>query len=309
MSSEITTAFVKQYSAEVMHLSQQKGSRLQDKVRRESQNSKEAYYDRLGETTAVVKNTRHSDTPQIDSAHSRRRVTLKDYEWADLIDKEDLRRLLQDPAGDYAIAAMWAFGRSKDDLLIEKANGSAYGGEEGGTEVTLGNSQKLQASDGTNHSDANVSWLRKIKQKFDANDVDESISRNAAITSSQLESLLGETEVTSVDYNSVRALVMGQVDTFLGFNFVRTERLDLQVDALTAADTTGIVGSGTSVVGNRRCIFWAQDGLLLATAADITTEIERRADKSYSTQVYVCMGIGATRMEEKKVVIGFAKEA
>lgn len=309
MSTEITTAFVKQYSAEVFHLSQQKGSRFQDKVRNERQNGKEAYYDRIGEVTAQVKTSRHSDTPQIDTPHSRRRVTLKDYEWADLIDKEDLRRLLMDPAGPYAQAAMWAFGRAKDDLIIEKANGSAYGGEEGGTEVSLGNSQKWASVSASSFSDANVEWLRNIKEIFDGNDVDESIRRYAAITSSQLNSLLGETEVTSSDFNTIRALVMGDIDTFMGFKFFRTERLDTQSDALSASTSTGAVGSGSSVVGARRCIFWAQDGLLLATADDIMTEIERRSDKSYSTQVYVSMGIGATRMEEKKVVIGLATES
>ena len=30
--------------------------------------------------------------------------------------------------------------------------------------------------------------------------------------------------------------------------------------------------------------------------------IDERADKSYATQVYYCMSIGATRMEEAKVV-------
>ena len=308
MSQQITTAFVKQYGAEVFHLSQQKGSRFQDKVRRESQNGKEAYYDRLGSVTAVVKSSRHSDTPQIDTPHSRRRVTLVDYEYADLIDKEDLRRLLMDPAGPYAEAAMWAMGRAKDDLVITKAEGSAFGGEEGGTEVSLGNSQKIAAVSGGALSDANVQFLRNVKEILDGNDVDESIRRYAAIGSSQLNSLLGETEVTSSDFNSIRALVMGEINTYMGFEFFRTERLNTQVDALSANLTTGVVGSGSSVVGARQCIFWAMDGLLLATADDITTEIERRSDKSYSTQVYVSMGIGATRMEEEKVVIGLATE-
>lgn len=309
MSTQITTAFVQQYKSEVFHLSQQKGSKLAGMVRNESQNGKSAFYDRIGQAEAVEKTTRHSDTPQIDSEHSRRRVTLKDYVWADLIDKEDLRRLLMDPAGHYAQAAIWAMGRAKDDRIIAAANGSAWGGEDGSTEVVMPNSQKLQASNGTNHSNANVFWLRKIKQKFDANDVDESIPRYAAITSSQLSAMLGETSITSADFNTVRALVMGEINTFMGFSFVRTERLDLQVDTLAAADTTGIVGSGTSVVGNRRCIFWAKDGLLLATADDIVTKIEELPNKNYATQVFVSMGIGATRMEEAKVVIGLAKES
>lgn len=308
MSSQITTAFVQQYRAEVMHLSQQKGSKLQDKVRKESQNGKSAFYDRLGKAEAVEKTTRHADTPQIDSEHSRRRVTLTDYVWADLIDKEDLRRLLMDPAGPYAQAAIWGMGRQKDRKIIAAANGSAWGGEDGSTEVTMPNAQKLHSVASSALSTANVAWLRGIKKKFDANDVDESIKRYGAITSNQLNALLGQTEVTSSDFNSIRALVMGEINTFLGFEFVRTELLDTQVDALSCSTTTGAAGSGTSCIGSRRCIFWAMDGLLLATADDVETKIEPRPDKNYATQVYVSMGIGATRMEESKVVIGLTTE-
>ena len=308
MSSEITTARVQQYKAEVFHLSQQKGSRLSGAVRNETQVGKSVFYDRLGQATAVVKSSRHADTPQIDSAHSRRRVTLVDYQWADLIDKEDLRRLLMNPAGPYAEAAAWALGRAKDDLIIDNADGTAYGGEDGSTSVAHPNSQKYACNDGTNFDGLNVLSLRGIKRILDGNDVDESIPRHAAINSIALESLLGENQVQSADYNTVRALVMGDVDTYMGFKFHRLERLDTQTAALSGSPTTGAVGSGSSLIADRKLLFWAQDGLLLATAADISVEIERRADKSYATQVYASMGMGSTRMEEEKVVVGFASE-
>ncbi len=39
------------------------------------------------------------------------------------------------------------------------------------------------------------------------------------------------------------------------------------------------------------------------------TRIDERSDKGYATQVYVCMPLGATRMEEEKVVTVEAHEA
>ena len=87
MSSNITTAFVQQYSANVQMLSQQMGSLLRDKVRQESVVGKSAFFDQVGSVTAVEKTSRHSDTPQIDTPHARRRVSLADYEFADLIDQ------------------------------------------------------------------------------------------------------------------------------------------------------------------------------------------------------------------------------
>jgi len=89
MSSQITTAFVEQYSANIQMLSQQMGSLLKDNVRNESVVGKDAYFDQIGKVTAIIKTTRHSDTPQIDTPHSRRRVSLADYEFADLIDQQD----------------------------------------------------------------------------------------------------------------------------------------------------------------------------------------------------------------------------
>jgi len=76
MSSQITTAFVDQYNANIMILSQQMGSRLAPCVRNESQRGDKAFYDQIGATVAVDLNTRHQDTPQIDTPHSRRSVSL-----------------------------------------------------------------------------------------------------------------------------------------------------------------------------------------------------------------------------------------
>jgi hypothetical protein len=88
-SNQITTAFVEQYSSNIQMLSQQKGSLLRDKVRLETVVGKNAFFDQVGSVTATVRTSRHSDTPQVDTPHSRRRVSLVDYEFADLIDDLD----------------------------------------------------------------------------------------------------------------------------------------------------------------------------------------------------------------------------
>jgi hypothetical protein len=51
------------------------------------------------------------------------------------------------------------------------------------------------------------------------------------------------------------------------------------------------------------------DGIKLALGKDVMSRIEERSDKGYATQVYYCMSIGATRMEEEKVVSIEAHEA
>jgi hypothetical protein len=305
MSSEITTAFVQQFGSNVFHLSQQKGSRLRGSVRVESQNGESAFYDRLGKVSAVKKAGRHSNTPQMDTPHSRRMVTLEDYEWADLIDQQDKIRMLNDPSSEYVMAAMWAMGRSMDDEIIAAAIGTAYSGQKGATSVVLPDASKLAANDGVAFSNLNVRSLRIAKRMMDAQEV-EGEPRYLICSALQIESLLGQTEVTSSDYNSVKALVQGEMNSFLGFEFIRSERLSTV--SVTASATTGVVGSGTTATG-RSCIAFSKTGLLLAIGAEIKSRIEERADKSYATQAYASMSLGATRMEEVKVLQIVAKES
>ena len=284
MSNQITTAFVQQYSSNVQMLAQQMGSRLREAVDVESITGKNAYFDQVGVTAAQIRTSRHANTPQIDTPHSRRRVSLADYEWADLIDDADKVRMLADPTSSYAKAAAAAMGRSMDDVVITALGGTAYSGETGGTSVALPSTQKFATS---NQSDGlTVAKLLDAKKKLDLKDVAPSIPRFIVCGATQISDLLNTTEVKSSDYNTVKALAAGQLDSFLGFKFIMSNRLNF--DASNTDD---------------RLVFaFTKDAIKLAVGKDITARISERDDKSYSTQVYYCMAIGATRMEEEKVV-------
>lgn len=301
MSSQITEAHVQQYNSNVMMLSQQQGSRLQDKVRNETQKGKAQFFDRIGLVAAVLKTGRHSATPQMDTPHSRRMVTLNDYEWADLIDDQDKIRMIIDPTSEYAMAAAWAFGRSKDDVIIANALGNAYSGENGATPVAHPNSQKYASNTGSAYANLNMKALRDVKKMMDAQEVEG--KRYIACTASQIQALLSDTTVTSSDFNTVKALVSGELNQYMGFEFVRTERLGLTTST-TGNFATGAVGSGGNAFSGivRACFAWAEQGLLLSKGEDLITKIDERNDLGYATQVYARMSIGATRMEEVQVV-------
>ena len=283
MSSQITTAFVEQYSANIQMLSQQMGSLLRDAVRIESIVGKDAYFDQIGKVTAQLKVSRHSDTPQIDTPHSRRRCSLADYEFADLIDQQDKVRLLIDPTSSYAKAAAYAMGRAMDDVIIAAALGSANTGVSGGTAVALPAANITAVGTGGANT-MNIAKLALAKQKLDAGDVDPSIKRHIVVSPTEIQDLLNNTTVTSSDFNTVKALVQGEIDSFMGFKFHVSNRLT------------------ENGAGNTQCIAFAEDGLLLGIGKDVTARIDERSDKSYATQVYYCQTIGATRMEEAKVI-------
>ena len=287
MSNQITTAFVQQYSNNVQMLSQQKGSLLRSAVDVETVTGKNSFFDQVGSALAVKRTTRHADTPQMDTPHARRRVSLVDYEYADLIDNQDKIRTLIDPTSAYASAAAYALGRAQDDEIIAALSGTAFTGETGSTATALPSAQKITEG-GTNG--LTIAKLRSAKEILDAASVDPSIARYIAVSPKQITDLLGTTEVTSSDFNSVKALANGEVNSFLGFNFIVSNRL-------------------TSAASKRLCLVWAMDGCKMAIGQDLMTRIDERSDKGYAHQVYVCQSIGATRMEEDKVVTIEAHEA
>ena len=287
MSNQITTAFVQQYSNNVQMLSQQKGSLLRSAVDVETVVGKNAFFDQVGSALAVKRTTRHADTPQMDTPHARRRVSLVDYEYADLIDNQDKIRTLIDPTSSYASAAAYALGRAQDDEIIAALSGTAYTGETGSTATALPSSQAITES-GT--AGLTIAKLRSAKEILDGASVDPSIPRYIAVSPKQVSDLLGTTEVTSSDFNSVKALANGEVNSFLGFNFIVSNRLAI-------------------ASSKRTCLVWAMDGCKMAIGQDLMTRIDERSDKGYAHQVYVCQSIGATRMEEDKVVTIQAHEA
>lgn len=279
MSDQITTAFVQQYKGTLYNLVQQKGSRLREAVTVEAVNGEFGYFDQIGATAAVERTSRHSDSPLVNTPHSRRQVTMRDFEWGDLIDNPDKVRLLIDPSSTYLQSAMWALGRKVDDILIDAALGSAKTGKAGATSVPLPAGQKVAAS----ATGLNLTKLLAAKETLDKNDVDPDDPRFIAVTAKQVTDLLNTTEIKSSDYNTVKALAQGEVDSFLGFKFIRVQRV-------------------TAVSNVRQCIAWAKSGLLLALGADIKGRVIERPDKSFSVYAYASLSCGATRMEEEKVV-------
>ena len=280
MSTQITTAFVNQFSSNVQMLSQQMGSLLRTAVDSESVNGEKAFFDQVGAASAVLRTSRHADTPLVETPHSRRMVTMSDYEYADLIDDQDKVRLLVDPTSTYSRAAAAAMGRAMDDVIITAALGTANTGKDGSTSTALPAGQKIA------HGSAGLTIAKLVsaKELLDAASVDPSIPRYIVVSPKQSSDLLNNTTVTSSDFNTVKALAQGEINSFVGFQFIVSNRLN------------------TDSNSDRQVIAFASDGIKLAVGKEPAARIDERADKSYSTQVYYCQSIGATRMEEEKVV-------
>ncbi len=276
----ITTAFVNQFSANVQMLSQQMGTKLRSAVDVETVTGEKAFFEQVGSAAAVVRTSRNADTPLVETPHERRMVTMADYEYSSLIDDQDKIRMLIDPTSSYGKAAAAAMGRSMDDVIISAALGTAKTGKDGSTSTALPSTQKIAHGS----SGLTLAKLLQAKKILDKNDVDPSIPRYIVCGADQIEDLLNNTTITSTDFNTVKALVQGEINQFVGFTFITSTRLT------------------TDSNSDRQVIAFASDGIKLAVGKEPVARIDERPDKSYATQVYYAQTIGATRMEEKKVV-------
>lgn len=288
MSYTVTESMVQQFGTNYLVLGQQRKSRLQMFCQQEGNIVGTAKsVERLGKVEAAQIISRHSDTTYTQIPHSRRWLDLADYNAAELVDELDKIKLLADPTSPYAGILMNALNRKKDAVIIEAARGNARSNT---ANIALPTAQKIAVGD----TGLTLAKLLTAKEILDAAEVDAELDvdgqapgmeaqRVMAVTTRQLTNLLGTTEIKSVDFNNVKALAQGQVDTFLGFKFVRTELLPK--------------------VGNDRfCLAWSRGSVAFGWGKEAMASIDTLPGKNYSVQVYARESIGATRVEDEGVI-------
>lgn len=295
MSSFVNAAFVQQYTTNVMMLLQQQGSRLRDSVNNMALFGKAASVaEQFGQVNPVKNQARHSDTPLISTPQDKRWLYPNDYDWADLIDNQDKLRMLIDPSSPYAMAGAWAMGRAMDDEIINAFFATAQTGENGSTGTAFPSGQIVAANTGASaNTGLNVAKLRAAKKLLMQAEVDiDNDPLFCVITAQQHDNLMNEVQAISLDYNTQPVLVDGRIRSFMGFNFIHSERIP-----------GGPSYNGTLSTGGTYYVpVYSKSGIVLGMWNDIQTKIAERADKRHSTQIYVTGTFGATRVEEKRVV-------
>lgn len=235
----------------------------------------------FGEVEFQEKTGRHSDTVWSDIQHKQRWIFPKDYTLALPVDEEDELRMLNSPQSSYVEAMRAAWARKINATIRDALLGTAKTGENGGTSTSFDTSNQQIASSSVGLT---ITKLRTAREKLRAAHVSPNDPLYLAVTAAQITDLLETTEVTNSDYNTIKALVQGEVDTYMGFKFIHLEELE------------------TDSSNDRRCIAWAKSGCVFGQWNGLTTRINERPDKDYTTQVHMKGTIGATRTQEPKVV-------
>ncbi len=289
MAQTVTEAFIQQFNRNVYVLSQQMGSKLRGKVREQTTSAHKDFFDRIAPVGVTRKTSRHQQTPHTPNIHSRRSVSLEDWGAADYVDREDKIRLLINPESEYAQNFARGMGRQMDISIITALTADVATGQEGTGTATFpaGN---IIASGGTGLT---IGKVRQIKRIFDSKDVVEE-GRCFVVSAQAMEDLLEETEVTSSDYNTVKALVQGSIEgnMWMGFEWIRLSDDILPIDGSL----------------DRSCYAFQRNGVGLCMGKDIMTEMDRRADLWNALQILVTASFNALRIDDDTVIQVLVRE-
>lgn len=147
-----------------------------------------------------------TDVTPMNLQHSNQTVTLEDWNAAEYTDVFDDQKTNISEREELAGSIAAAIQRREDQLIIDALEA---------TTTTL----TVASSIGGANTDLNVAKLRRASRLLGDNSVGEDEDLCYVGSYVGREALLAQEETTSSDYNTVKALVNGSIDDFMGFNF------------------------------------------------------------------------------------------
>lgn len=284
--------YVTEFETNWEHKAGQKMSLLKDCVVIDHVAGKEKVYNKIGSVEFQMTNGRAEETRENNVETEKRWLRPYPYDsGAQIFDQwdEDLLGKIASPTHALVEEHARGYGKLLDGVIVQAGIGEAYTGEQGTSAVSLPGDQIIAVdyveTGVAANSGLTIGKLRQAKYILDNNDVDDDEERTIAYSAKELQQLLRSTEIGSSDFNNVKALVDGEVETFLGFKFKRVSRRVLPL-----------------VNSVRTCVFWAKTGIRLSDSGR-QTFMDILPTRSHALQVRSTALVGATRDEEAKVGI------
>lgn len=205
MAIQVSNAFVTLFDAEVKQAYQGE-SALRNTVRlRTGVEAATHKFPKIGKGVATVRVPQTDVTP-LNVTYAQVTCTLSDYIAAEYSDIFNQAKINFDERQELVQVVSKSIARRQDQMIIDALTNSS-------TSLTVA------SSIGGANTNLNLDKLLSAKKQLDANNVPPT-DRFVVIHANNLASLLDETEVKSSDFNTVKALVAGQLDTYLGFKFI-----------------------------------------------------------------------------------------
>ncbi|MEN6537925.1 MAG: phage capsid protein [Bryobacteraceae bacterium] len=292
MSVTVDVAFVTQFDAIVNHLAQTADSVLRGTVRTKSVTGKSFNAERLGPVEMVAVTNRHQATPIVNPEHTRRRGYMADFSAGILLDEEDEIKMLINPKSDYAMTLAMARNRRFDNTVIAAFAANATSVAANDTETSTANLVSFTGAHGdtANHTIANgstgltIAKVRQVKRLLDLQEVPES-GRHFLTSAYGMEDLLADPQLTSSDFNTLRAMESGTINNrfWMGFTW----------------HFSNLMAIASNIQANYA---WHESAIVVGEGSLRSLDISTRNDLNNATQVLAKMSLGAVRVEETKVV-------
>jgi len=228
MSIQISNAFVTLFDSEVKQAYQAQRALAGLTRERTNVEGSTVKFPKIGKGTASVR-VPQTDVVPLNVTYAQVTATMTDYIAAEYSDIFNQQRVNFNERQELVQVVSGAIGRRMDQVIIDALTAAS----------STGTVAKTIADDGStgSASNLNVGKLRAAKKILDAKNVPME-GRTIVLHANNLSALLGLTSVTSSDFNTVKALVTGEVDTFLGFKFVTVGDRDEGGLPLSSSDRT-----------------------------------------------------------------------
>ena len=211
---------------------------------------------RQGKGLANQKATQADVTP-MDISYTRPTANMENWNAPEYTDIFDQAEVNFDEKAELATTIAMAIGRREDQLIIDAMAAVTFATTEDGLATT-----GFSATVATNFT---LTELRTASKHFNTIEAPTN-ERYIALQASALESLLGSTTVTSSDFNTVKALVQGEIDTFMGFKFkIIGARVEGGLPGVTTAE---------------QAFLWHKAAVGIAIGIDMKTTIDWVAQKT-----------------------------
>lgn len=236
MSKYLSDAAIEQFAAEVHRAYAAKGSMLDQLCRRRlGVVGADVHFPKMGKGMASQRSAPSVDVTPMNIANSRVSVTLQNWDASEYTDLFNQAEVNWSERAELAVVIADAMRRRKDQLIIDALYGA-------GTFSTT----TIPITVGGAVSNMNTSKIRALKGAMDKASIPAE-GRNILMHSNNLMALLGEDKITSSDYATVKALVYGEIDTWMGFKFITIGDRD--------------EGGLPLETANRICMAWHRDAV------------------------------------------------
>lgn len=296
MSDQLPTYFETEYSKNWEMLAQQMDSRLGASVTPTTITGKRRKFNQLDEGEMSEVTERKGDTPDGDSTGTAYWIFRRKFEKVITFDEDDEVQLgtIALPDSDEVASMTYASNRTKDRVIIQAFDGTRYIGENGTTSDAFDTDFSIAvdyvASGSTANSGLTLAKISQAKKLLDEAEVEDG-ERYFVHSAQQLQDMLLVDKMTSEDYASVKALVDGKIDRFLGFKFVRTELLSRN--------------ASTDV---RTCFAWHKSGIKFADGGR-NVHMDVLPSRRHCKQIRGVYRCGAVRTQNDKVVRIYTDES